>query len=146
MTVVGFTGTRAPLACEQRVALAELLAQIDGVGDDAIAFRHGCCVGADGAAVALVRRARNWRVVAHPPSNPYLMDRAALDMSHERLHPEDYLVRNRAIVAACTLLVACPKGPEEYHGSGTWATVREARRKQKRCLVVWPNGDVTHDR
>lgn len=144
--IVGFTGTRAPLTFEQRAALAELLALIDGAGAARVAFHHGCCIGADAAAVALVRRAPNWWVVAHPPSNPYLADQAALALSHERLHPAEYLARNRAIVEACELLVACPKGPEEFRGSGTWATVRESRRRFKRCLVVWPNGDVFQDR
>jgi hypothetical protein len=39
------------------------------------------------------------------------------------------LDRNRAIVAAVDVLVAAPLEDREVQRSGTWATVRSARRK-----------------
>lgn len=140
---IGFTGTRAGLTDPQSAALAELFAQIDGVGGVPITFHHGCCIGGDATAAALARRAPNWRLVAHPPENPYLQDHGALAQSHEHRPPAEYLARDRAIVQACDLLIACPKGPEERRGSGTWFTIREARRHGKRVLIVWPDGAVT---
>lgn len=140
--IIGFTGTRGSIEGAQLEALAELFALIDGAGVRRVTLHHGCCVGADAVAVRLARRAPNWWIVGHPPENPWLIDVPAHDLSHERRAPQRYLVRNRAIVDACELLVACPRGPEERAGSGTWATIREARRRARRTLIVWPNGDV----
>jgi hypothetical protein len=43
------------------------------------------------------------------------------------LTPRPYLVRNRHIVDASSVLIATPKGDEELR-SGTWSTVRYARK------------------
>ena len=53
-----------------------------------------------------------------------------------------YLARNRDIVDVTTALLATPQGPEELR-SGTWSTVRYARRQTKPLVIVWPNGVVT---
>jgi outer membrane protein insertion porin family len=55
------------------------------------------------------------------------------------------LDRNRAIVDSCDVLIACPKGPEEQR-SGTWATVRYARKQKKRIVIIWPDGEVTEEK
>jgi hypothetical protein len=51
------------------------------------------------------------------------------------------LVRNRSVVEAAFggLLIACPKGPEVWR-SGTWATIRYARRRGCVPLIFWPDG------
>lgn len=50
--------------------------------------------------------------------------------------------RNRAIVDAADLLVACPREAAEDVRSGTWSTIRYARTGKKRVLVVYPDGLV----
>lgn len=45
-----------------------------------------------------------------------------------------YMVRNDALVAACDVLLAFPKTSEEEQRSGTWATIRRARKAEK---PVW---------
>ena len=42
------------------------------------------------------------------------------------------------------MLVACPKGPEEVR-SGTWSTVRFARKRGKRIVIIMPDGTVTEE-
>ena len=69
----------------------------------------------------------------------------ALDMSDEVRDPLPYLERNRAIVDACDILIACPKGMQEEQRSGTWATVRYARRRDRPIVIVWPDGTVTRE-
>jgi hypothetical protein len=60
--------------------------------------------------------------------------------------PAKYLVRDKHIVQASDLMVACPKGlREETRGSGTWATVRYARELHKPCLLIFPGGTIKLD-
>ncbi len=48
---------------------------------------------------------------------------------------EPPLVRNHKIVDGCDFLIAAPHGPEILR-SGTWATIRYARKTSKRNLLV----------
>jgi predicted Rossmann fold nucleotide-binding protein DprA/Smf involved in DNA uptake len=56
--------------------------------------------------------------------------------------PRPYLVRNRDIVDVCNLLLATPGGTVEQLRSGTWATIRYARRIGRPVWIVFPNGEV----
>jgi len=51
--------------------------------------------------------------------------------------PGGYLKRDDALVEYCTTLAAFPPSGEEYLRSGTWATVRRAR-KARRFIMVFP--------
>jgi len=56
------------------------------------------------------------------------------------------MARNRDIVAASDALLAAPEGPEaSYPRSGTWATVRMARRAGLPIQIVWPDGRIETD-
>ncbi|HEY4779574.1 MAG TPA: DUF4326 domain-containing protein, partial [Solirubrobacterales bacterium] len=48
---------------------------------------------------------------------------------------ESYMARNDRMVADCAMLVAFPYSEREELRSGTWATVRRARRARRRVLV-----------
>lgn len=54
------------------------------------------------------------------------------------------LVRNKDIVYDGKALLACPTGPEVKF-SGTWATIRYAKRAGKTVIIVWPNGQVSRE-
>lgn len=59
--------------------------------------------------------------------------------------PAPYRERNRAIVEACDLLLACPSGQESdasQRRSGAWMTIRMARIERKPIHIVYPNGLV----
>jgi hypothetical protein len=137
---VGFTGSRDGTTCEQHKALCAKVRELD-----ITEFHHGCCVGADAEAFAAVRTwVKAARTVAHPPDKRAMLSGNAVLLSDERREPRPYLDRNRDIVDACDVLLACPKGPEEQR-SGTWATVRYARKKGKQIYIFWPNGEVTEE-
>ena len=56
------------------------------------------------------------------------------------------LARNRSIVEAGQLLAAVPRFKHEEVRSGTWAAVRYARKRQKRLVVLWNDGEFTWER
>jgi len=97
-------------------------------------FHHGDCVGADEEAHAIALEAQ-WQVVVHPPVVD-LLRAFCTGRGVTVLPTEGYLERNRAIVAACDLLVAAPETDEEKMRSGTWMTVRSARRTGKEVFVL----------
>jgi len=62
-----------------------------------------------------------------------------------RRNPKPYLERNHNIVDESELLIACPKSKEEELRSGTWATVRYARKKGVRIILIYPDGSVSEE-
>lgn len=134
--ILGFTGSRHPLPAAQRARLALGLGRLLEAG--ATDLHHGDCVGADATAhepaVALGLRA-----VVHPPTQDSLR---AWCQGDETREPLPYLQRNRAIVDACDVLIACPGGPEVQR-SGTWSTVRYARKVGQRVVIVMPDGSIS---
>jgi predicted Rossmann fold nucleotide-binding protein DprA/Smf involved in DNA uptake len=138
---VGFTGTREETTPEQHHALCQLVQSLESVTE----WHHGACIGADAEGIDVAcEHAKGARRIAHPPENRAMVSLVALDLSDEVLDPLPYLERNRAIVDACDVLIACPKGPEELR-SGTWSTVRYARKQGKRVVIIWPDGKITEE-
>jgi hypothetical protein len=39
-------------------------------------------------------------------------------------------------------LIAAPKGPEQFQGSGTWQTIRWAKRWNKIVIIINPEGGL----
>ncbi len=151
---VGFTGTREGLTIRQGWKLQDWFFYPRDGGEPRvpIELHHGCCVGADGEFVTHMMRARvggtDDRMYAafhaHPSDMPGMTDEGALALSDAQYCPKPPLDRNHDIVDACDVLFACPKGPEEQR-SGTWATVRFARRQGKSIVIFWPDGTVTEE-
>jgi hypothetical protein len=142
---VGFTGTREGITVEQN---RSLIAWAKTTG--ATEFHHGCCIGADSEAWDVFASGadlgfRSPKTVAHPPRLRGSICESTLHLSDEVRAAADYLARNRNIVDACEVLAACPKGPEERR-SGTWSTVRYARKQGKRVVIFWPDGEVTEEK
>ena len=136
---IGFTGTREGLTAQQKESLAGIVLSLS-FGHDQINLHHGDCVGADRDAVLLFHAAGAW-IIGHPPKNPKLRARIESDEEHPTA---DYIDRNHAIVDCSGLLIGCPKSDVEELRSGTWATIRYARR---RCptIIIWPDGHLTVD-
>lgn len=100
-------------------------------------MNHGDCVGGDELL------ATYWAMIggllrAHDPDMDTLR---AFVHSDERMPPLPYLARNRAMVDRAQALVAAPAGPEEQR-SGTWSTIRYARRLGRPVAIVMPDGVV----
>lgn len=129
--IVGFTGTQEGMTRLQLAFLESVLARL---GPEE--FHHGDCVGADCQAHEVVRE--QWprcRIVIHPPVNNA---KRAFCSGDEVKESRDYLVRNLAIVALCEELIAAPKTAAEELRSGTWTTVRAARKAQKPIHILRP--------
>jgi hypothetical protein len=106
-------------------------------------FHHGDCVGADDEAATLVyQHCGATKIVRHPPDNTH--NRSNNQCHRESREPNPYLERNRAIVDETMHLIAAVRGPEEVR-SGTWSTVRYARKLGRRITIVWPDGKVADE-
>lgn len=145
---VGFTGTREGMTGEQADAFSRRISCLL----DFTEFHHGACVGADADAVDVLWEmwhnsdmdARTWDVIAHPGDMPKCLSVASLRQSNEAKGEKPPLARNRDIVDSSDTLFACPRGPEELR-SGTWSTIRYARKAGKPVVIFWPDGTVTEE-
>lgn len=134
--VVGFTGTQLGGNVLQEQALERLLSSVS-----VLQFHHGDCVGADSQADGIAESLGLARHV-HPPDNT---SKRAFCKGDIQYAEKPYLDRNKDIVNACDLLIAMPFERDEQRRSGTWSTVRYARRLKKPVKLIMPNGEVIDD-
>lgn len=83
-----------------------------------------------------------WRTEIYPSHSVKDSSRLAHDTADILHAPMDPLVRNQVIVTRSKVLVAAVEEPETLR-SGTWSTIRYARRSRKRVLIVTPDGRRT---
>jgi hypothetical protein len=135
--VAGFTGTREGLTSFQRGNLLGLLSQLRPR-----VLHHGDCVGADVEAHLLCVALRV-KVRIHPPADDGLRAFCSFMGSGVEFiyDAKPFLLRNWDIAEESDYLVACPQGPDTLR-SGTWATVRYARRLGRPVFVLHPDGKV----
>jgi hypothetical protein len=136
----GFTGTRAGMSMDQRVYVRSSLV----IGTPTI-IRHGGADGSDTEFHAMWREelSQNWADV-WPASE--LRAKLFEKQNHVTVNPVmDPLDRNVEIVKRSSFLIATPQTQQEVQRSGTWATVRAARRHVVPVLIIWPNGMMTLD-
>lgn len=137
---VGFTGTRDGCTQDQAQQVSYLFSDLGGAE-----FHHGCCTGADADAMfVIMEQFPDAVIVGHPPDNDAMVSMHARPECHEMRPPLPYLVRNKNIVNETDVLFACPKGPEELR-SGTWSTVRYARKLGRRIIIIHPDGSVQEE-
>jgi hypothetical protein len=140
---IGFTGTREGMTIAQWEKVQYLL-EDSFVRNMTNEWHDGDCIGADSQAFNTVLQIEGISVttVSHPCN---LGEKVRAGNQHDITHPiYPPLVRNRHIVDSVDMMIAAPQGYDEVlKGSGTWATIRYAERKQKRLLIVWPDG--THE-
>lgn len=129
--LVGFTGTQRGMTEAQWCAFWPLILA-RGPGQ----FHEGDCIGSDAQAAHAARLA-GLHIVGHPPTND---SKRAFFPADEWRKPYPYLVRNHNIVDASQEMIATPGEFEEQLRSGTWATIRYARRIGRRLLVILPDG------
>ncbi len=141
--IVGFTGTREGCTVLQ-LGFLELILR-EKLEAPWSVLHQGCCVGADAQAVAIARRlfGGDVMIVGHPGNWGPLVDKDAVATSHPIRPERPPLDRNRTIVDECEVLVACPAGPEVTR-SGTWSTIRYARRIGKPVVIIYPDGTVDY--
>jgi butyrate kinase len=134
---IGFTGTRRDLPHAQALALARILTACQPSE-----LHHGDCIGAD-ALAHQIAKALGWRVVSHPGQVAVIL---RANMVADEIRPaRPPLDRNDDIVSETARLIACPGSDHEEIRSGTWSTVRTARRLGKPRTIVWPDGRVDEE-
>ena len=132
---VGFTGTQKGMTRAQAAVLSDLLS------GRAAWLHHGDCIGADAQAHDIAK-ARGYLLACHPPANP---SKRAYCKGFDRFYPEkDYIPRNHDIVDATDELIATPAQFQEELRSGTWATVRYARKQRKRVTIIHRDGTLEY--
>lgn len=124
--ILGVTGSRHIERCEQKVQRLISFMQDKGVSE----LHHGDCCGWD-SLCHYAAKSIGVKTVVHPPESKSF--RAFCD-GDVILPTKPYLDRNRDIVNAVDFLIAGPDGPERTR-SGTWSTVRYAKKVGVRGLV-----------
>ena len=132
---IGFTGTKIGFSNKQICLFKNLVNKYSFQE-----FHHGDCVGADKQAHDIIRNLYpNVKIICHLPINDNLR---AFCICDKYKVPKSYLERNRAIVNHTDLLIAISGTVKEQLRSGTWATIRFARKSQKEIRIILPNGAI----
>jgi hypothetical protein len=131
---IGITGTRNGLSEYQKYQLQILI----GVCTEAERLVHGDCVGADTeVAMAFKQRFGDGVLVVARACN-IESARANCEANDIVLPAKPPMDRNDDIVADSDVLLAFPKENYEVLRSGTWATVRRAKKARKPVFMVYP--------
>jgi hypothetical protein len=133
---VGFTGTQKGMTDAQTETVRSCL---QGLGPGFL--HHGWCIGADAQADEIARDL-GYKIIGHPPIKT--AKKADLPEPEIMCAPREYMARNDDIAIASSVVVATPKGfKEEKAYSGTWATIRRARKYSLFVIIVWPDGTAS---
>ena len=150
---LGVTGTRHPLPDPQYFAFTDAIMTFVAIwistpsGQSGMFhIHHGCCTGADTASHFIARHIEGTLIHGHPGvdyrgESPYRMT--------DTDPAKPYLERNTDIVAYADALIAAPQyeeGHPQSARSGTWQTIRLARKVKLPILIVWPNGRTEADK
>lgn len=135
---IGFTGSREGLDVHQKNKIVRYLEKVN-----IKEIHHGDCIGSDYDFHNLFNEDSTLfhssiKIVVHPPANSKCRAYATSSFS-TILEPKPYLKRNHDIVDSCDILIACPKTSQEELRSGTWSTIRYARKKNKDIFIFSKN-------
>lgn len=137
----GFTGTQRGCNPVQLAATYDVLEHFDPR-----VLHHGDCIGAD-AQAHMLARLLGIAVALHPPDDARKRAFCTMLASETTHTPRYFLDRNADIVNAGPVLVACPaEETGQVIRSGTWSTVRAARRRGKLIVIVRPSGRLEIER
>ena len=127
MKHIMITGTQEGLSDNQYKQVYNLLLEMYENNHSEVCLHHGDCIGVD-AEVNKIARALGYYTIAHPCD---IEEKRAFSQSDETLEPLPPLVRNRIMVDESSFVIACPKQDKEILRSGTWATIRYAKKQGK---------------
>lgn len=134
---IGFTGTQYGMTDRQKSNFEEIFSWFEKTyGDRGLEFHQGQCVGADFDALSIVKSRGGVWTVSHPPIDKRMIHTLECDETRPDC---TFIGRNHNIVDGVDILLAAPRSRKEEQRSGTWATVRYARRVSRPIEMVWPN-------
>ncbi len=137
--VIGFTGTRADKVNRERIAV--LQDTVTSYLKEATLAVHGGATGMD-----YIFHMICWHHIIPTrirygtdtvKYTKYVLMGGGSRKAVEEINPKPYLQRNRDIVNDCDILIAVPidKDVEEVR-SGTWMTIRLARKAGKQIIII----------
>lgn len=130
---IGFTGTQKGMTVFQFDAVCtEIKSYVEQY--DEVVCHHGDCIGADNQFHAIATHF-GAKTHIHPPIDESKRAFADGDVIEE---PKKYDKRNYDIVNASDVMLATPKQANEIRRSGTWMTVRYAKKQKKQLMVFDP--------
>ena len=132
MKHIMITGTQQGLSNNQYKQVYNLLLEMYNSYHGEICLHHGDCVGVD-AEVNKIARALGYYTIAHPCD---IREKRAFSESDETRTPEKPLVRNHIMVDESSFVIACPLQDDEVQRSGTWATIRYAKKQGKNVRIL----------
>jgi hypothetical protein len=127
--IVGFTGTRKGMTDRQKKTLTVILEHL--YTED---FHYGDCLGADEQAYSIAYDI-GFVMISHPCN---IENMRAHTLADEEWEIKEPLHRNQDIVNICNLLIAAPASLQEEQRSGTWATIRYARQRERPVIILDP--------
>lgn len=136
---LGMTGTRNGISKSANITLNRIINRlINNKSKPLIEVAHGDCTGADADFHDYIsENYNNIKIIIHPPSNN--KDRA-YKKGHIIMTPDTYLSRNRKIVDSNDILIGFPPTKNELPSSGTWYTIKYARKVKKGLIIIYPDG------
>ena len=150
--MIGFTGTQVGMTDHQMRSVLQLLLSFKvnveaGNPGAKIGLVHGGCVGADADAHNLAIACQYHCIEVLPCNIEHkrasLAFHPLVTIKYGKVKPP--LDRNQDIVDKSLKLIATPRGYEEVRRSGTWSTVRRARKKGIAVCIVRPSGSIYHE-
>lgn len=143
MASISFSGTQVGMTQEQKRMVRNLVGELWPNN-----AHHGDCMGADEEFHNIVlEEVPDCLIHIHPGTDNFgeMPKRAHCDGPDDRIRiyePKPYLMRNIDIVRQSEALIAAPQQAEMTTRSGTWSTVRKAKRYKKVLYVVLPDGEI----
>lgn len=148
---IGITGSRNVPTDKQEFSLGIIMNTLARDQSGPVELHHGMCVGTDECAHYIGAVIPRMSIIGHPgygknKQSPYRM-KAGHDFFSLVLPALPYAERNRAIVEVSGVILACPEYPEHDPRSlrsGTWQTIRIAKRAHIPVIVIPPSGVIVH--
>jgi hypothetical protein len=134
---LGFTGTQTGMTYEQHREVRKLLLLIKP--EQVI---HGCCVGSDSEFCVTVKELLGIPQIGYPSTITRKVSKRACKRCTTLHPPMPPLVRNQIIVEKSDLLLATPEQEKMTIRSGTWSTIRKARKFLRPVFIIYPDGTV----
>ena len=147
---IGMTGNRNGISEQSSNKLKELLKSIE-----ITEAHHGDCTGAD-ENFHQIMVSFLIKIIIHPPDknicraycqgDEIRKEKSYLDIvliKTPDLKSFDFKYRNKDIVNECDALLAFPSSKTETLRSGTWSTIRYAKKTNKKTIIFYPDGTTS---
>ena len=140
------------MTADQKAKLRDFLRSIVRAevqqGTSFVEFHHGDCIGADDEA-ATIAYEEGCSIVVHPgypKGKPEDTTFRAFNPHSETILPaKEFLARDHDIVNIADHMIAAPHTEKELVRSGTWTTVRYARKANKGISFVFTDRRMVSD-